>query len=659
MKHKRIFLSLVLVGLALTQLTLAQNNDKILLTLDGDPVYLSEFTRILDKNSQIEMNSDLEESLRLFINFKLKVKEAQSLGYDTTRQFREELKRNREQIAKPYLLDQNVNDQLLEEAYQRSLQEVRSSHILIAVSPDAPPSDTLRAFQKAMKVKNRLDSGEDFATVAREVSEDPSAQTNGGDLGYYTVFQLVYPFENAIYNTPVGAVTDPVRTQFGYHIIQVTDKRKTRGQLQIGVILKAYNFAMTDQDTLDVQTEIYRIDSLLKSGEDFAELAKKFSDDRSTGNRGGVTRWFGVGTFPSEIEETAFALENIGAVSQPIETDMGWYIIKLLDKKGAPSKEEVLPSLSRSVSRDARSAKSRKEIAKKLKAEYKYSLNKENYEEFYRLVDASIFDGRWDPIVAVNKNGILFTLGDSKVLQKEFGQFLFNNMKTGSATTIAEYVDREFERFTEAKVLEYEDSQLDKKYPEFAALYNEFKEGNLLFEITDKMVWSKAAEDTTGLKSYYEKNKSNYLWDERVDGYVIRLKSKSALNAYADRVYKTVEKNFKKVTDQAELERLITTETKTYQGDSFELILGPFAKGANRLIDNMKWKKDELLKSTEGETVMIAWITSVRKPEPKQLSEAKGQILADYQDYLEKEWVSQLRKKYSVVINEEVLGTIR
>lgn len=659
MKMKSLFLGFCIGVLLVSTGSHAQNQDQVLFTIDGEPVYVSEFTRILNKNIQGSTQSDIKESFDLFVNFKLKVKEAEALGYDTTKQFKSELKLNRDQIAKPYLLDQNVNDQLLEEAYQRSLEEVRSSHILVGLTRDAPPADTLRAYQKAMKIKHRLLGGEDFSTVAKEVSEDPSAQSNGGDLGYYTVFQLVYPFENAIYSTPIGEISDPIRTQFGYHIVKVTDRRKTRGQLQVAIILKAFNYAMTDEERAEVKTEIYRIDSLLKAGTEFSDLAKKYSDDRNTGNQGGVMRWFGVGSFPFEFENAAFNLKEIGEVSQPVETQMGWYLIKLLGKKDNPPKEEVLPTLARTISRKPRAAKSRSEIARKLKVEYSYSLNKENFEEFYRLVDPSIFDARWDPIMALQKTGILFTLGDMKVLQRDFARYLSINMKQITATTIAEFVDQEFAKFEEAKILEYEDSQLEKKYPEFKALYQEFREGNLLFEIMDKQVWSKAAEDSAGLARFYEENKTNYMWEERAEGYIIRMKSMTDAERFAGAVRDRISKGGKDIFSKSDLEEILKEEQDTVAGDTYEVLAGPFEHGSNRIIDGMKWKKGEIQTSVEGSTTIISWIKQIKKPEPKLLAEAKGQVLASYQENLEKQWVNDLKEKYSVVINNEALESIK
>ncbi len=654
---KRVFLIGILFALISSTSTQAQ--DQVLFTIDGEPVMVSEFTRILNKNLQNDATSDLQESLDLFINFKLKVKEAMSLGLDTTDQFIKELERNRKEIAKPYLLDQTVNQQLINEAFERSLEEVRSSHILVGVKLDAPASDTLRAYQKAVKIRNRLMAGEDFSLVAQEVSEDPSAQTNGGDLGYYTAFQLVYPFENAIYNTPVGSISEPIRTQFGYHIVRVTDRRPSRGQIQVAIILKAFNYAMTEEEKLDVKVEIDRIYEKIEVGEDFADLANKYSDDRNTGSRGGMTRWFGVGEQPPDFQEAAFGLKNIGDISEPVETSMGWYIFKLMGRKPIPTKEEIEPLLARKISRDSRSAKSKKAVALKLKKEYNYKLNKSNYEEFYRLVDPSIFNATWDPTPALNKHGVLFSLGEHKVLQSTFAEFLALNMKEASASTIAEFVDAEFEKFSEAKILAFEESQLENKYPEFKYLYQEFRDGNLLFEITDKVVWSKAIQDTTGLQQFYENNKMNYLWDERLDAFIVTCKSENDLAGFSQRVRKEINKQSKKKLTQEEITELIGALVDPNSGDSFEITAGPFSKTDHWLIDEIKWKKGITDLRQEDDANLFVWVQEVVKPMPKKLNEAKGQITADYQDFLEKEWVNSLKNKYSIVINEENLKSIK
>lgn len=653
----KLWLTITLIFLATSSFT--QDNDKVLLTIDNEPVYASEFVRILTKNLQNQNEKpDIEESLELFINFKLKVKAAEDEAIDTTQVFIRDLGQYRSQLAQPYLLDQKVTKELLDEAWERSQLEVRTSHILVGLKSDAPPSDTLLAFQRAAKFRDRLLAGEDFAELAREVSDDPSAKENGGDLGYYTVFDLVYPFENAAYKTPVGKISDPVRTDFGYHIIKVTDKIPTRGQIKVSVILKSRIYGMTQEEEARMKTEIDEIYAKLQAGEDFAELAREYSDDKNTGSRGGQVPWFGVGSKAKDFEEAAFGIKNIGDYTEPVLTQMGWYIIKLDDRK-IPSKEEMTPVLERRISRDgSRSAKSRKVITDRLKAEYNFKVNKKNYEEFYRLVDPSIFEERWDPNPALQKNGVLYTLDGKDYPQSDFARFLALNMRETNEVPISEFVDKQFDDFIQNSILKYEESQLERKYPEFRDLYKEFRDGNLLFEITDKKVWSKASADTIGLKAFYQKNKNNYMWGERLNGTIIYCKSDNNVDEMAREMQSAVNKYSKSDTDQPAVEEILNEIALKYSG-SFELSSGPFSKGENAIAEQVKWKKGVSDIIAEKDARIFVWIRSILEPMPKAFSETRGQVTADYQEYLDKEWIRELRNKYSVEIDENVLKGIK
>ncbi len=631
----------------------------MLLSIDGKPVYTSEFVRILTKNLNNQVDKpDTRESLDIFINFKLKVKEAEAQGIDTTKVFIRDLEQYRSQLAKPYLLDQKVTQELLEEAWERSQVEFRSSHILVGVVADAPPGDTLRAYQKAYKFRERLLAGEDFADLAREVSDDPSARTNGGDLGFFSVLDLVYPFENIAYNTPVGEFSEPFRTEFGYHIIKVTDKIPTRGQIKVAVILKSKMYGISEKEEATLKTEIDEVYKKLQSGEDFADLAMKYSDDKNTGSRGGQVPWFGVGAKPKDFEEAAFSLNNIGDYSEPIETEMGWYIFKLLDRK-FPTKEELTPVLERRINRDAsRSAKSKAVIVERLKKEYNFSVNKKNYEEFYRMVDPSIFSARWDPNPALQKKGVICSLDGKDIPQSEFAKYLALNMRVGREAPIAEYLDKQFAGFVEGTILSYEESQLEKKYPEFRDLYKEFRDGNLLFEVMDKKVWTKASTDSVGLQDFYRANKNNYLWDERLNGTIIYCKAESGLDEMADEMHKAVINYSKTDTSAKALEEVLEEVAVKFSG-SFELSSGPFSKNENPIIDNIKWKKgvSDIIKDENSR--IFVWTRSILEPMPKTLMEARGQITSDYQDFLDKQWINELRQKYSIVINENVLKGIK
>ncbi|MFA5815048.1 MAG: peptidylprolyl isomerase [Bacteroidales bacterium] len=639
----------------------AFNQEAVLMTIGDKPVYASEFTRILNKNKNnlTGQKPTLQESLDMFVNFKLKVREAEAQGLDTTASFKKELASNREQLTKPYLMDQEVTGELIKEAYERSKWEVRASHILIGVKQDAPAGDTLLAYRKAMAVRDRLIKGEKFEDVAKEVSDDISASTNGGDIGYMPVLQVVYPFETAIFTMKIGELSMPVRTQFGYHIIRVTDKKPARGKIHIATIWKAFNYTMTDEEKAQAKEEIQNIYLQLKSGADFNDLARKYSDDRTMAIRGDAGFWTGPNQKEPAFDQAAYGLKNPGDITEPLETTLGWFIIRLLEKKAPDTWEEAKSVLSNQIARDIRSQKSEQVVVDKLKKEYNYQLNTQNLEEFYRLVDPSIFEGRWDANPALQKVGVLFTLGNITVLQNEFAKYLALKMKKGTVRTIAEFVDEKFNDFAKARILEFEKTQLDRKYPEFRDLYHEFRDGNLLFEITDKMVWSKASRDTIGLVAFFIANQSKYMWPQRLDAVIVFAKGENNLQKMVEEYRSALQKKCKDGCDGVTVQNTLAEVTARYSGNSFEVEDKLFAKGDNWMVDQVKWKPGASDIINEQDTKVFVWINKLIGAKPKKLDDIRGQVTADYQDNLEKEWIKVLREKYPVKINQDVLSRIK
>jgi len=661
MKHSFSICTAVAVILLLPGIH-AFSQEAVLMTIGDKPVYSSEFTRILNKNKNnlTGQKSTLQESLDMFINFKLKVREAEAQGLDTTAAFKKELASNREQLSKPYLMDQEVTDDLIKEAYERSKWEVRASHILIGVKPDAPAGDTLLAYRKAMAIRDRLISGEKFEDVAKEVSDDISASTNGGDIGYMPVLQVVYPFETAIFSMKIGELSMPVRTQFGYHIIRVTDKKPSRGKIHIATIWKSFNYTMTDEEKAKAKEEIQNIYLQLKSGADFNDLARKYSDDRTMAVRGDAGFWIGPNQKEPAFDQAAYGLKNPGDITEPIETTLGWFIIRLIEKKAPDTWDEAKSVLANQISRDARSQKSEQVVINKLKKEYHYKVNTQNLEEFYRLVDPTIFEGKWDPNPSLQKMGVLFTLGDLSVYQNEFAKYLVLNVKKGGTVrTIAEFVDEKFNTFANAKILDYEKTQLDRKYPEFRDLYHEFRDGNLLFEITDKMVWSKASMDTIGLANFFQASQSRYMWPQRLDAVVVFAKGENDLPKMVEEYRSTLQKQCKDGCDGATVQNTLAEITARYSGNSFEIEDKLFAKGDNWITDQVKWKTGVSDVITEQNAKVFVLINKLIDPKPKKLDDIRGQVTADYQDNLEKEWIKVLKEKYPVKINQDVLSKIK
>lgn len=658
MKIARKMLVLMLGMLISTSMGWSQK--KVLFTMGDEPVYAEEFLRTINKNQtrMQDQKPDLQESLDLFINFKLKVKEALDAGLDTTRAFVTEMNTYREQLGRPYLMDHEVTEELIQEAYERSKYELRGSHILVAVALDAPVADTVLAYQEALQIRQRLLMGDDFATVAAEVSEDPSAKENGGDLGYFTVFTMVYPFENAMYKLDVGEISQPIRTQYGYHILKLTDKRPSRGKVKVAQIWKAANLTMSEDDKAAMKREVDSIYRELQNGADFAVLANKHSDDRTTGPHGGVLPWFGFGEMHPDFVEAAFSLDNIGDISSPIQTNMGYHIIKLLDRKPPETFEEMYPRLQRKIKTSDRAQKSEDVVINRLKEEYDFEVNQDNLEEFYRLVDPKIFDGQWDPTEALNKRGVLFTLDGKKFLQTEFAQFLTLNMKLSTVRTIAEYVDDHFENFVRMKIMDYEETKLEEKYPEYRHLLQEFRDGNLIFTLSNDKIWSRASQDTLGLKAFYNKNAGNYLYPERLDAGIVWIKGGELSDRDLRKMRRSLQNACEESFTEDNLAQFMKEQQSEFPGLSFEIKTGQYAHGDIWVVDEIDWKPGLASTVEDGSTRIMVWIEQVLAPSPIPLEQIRGQVTADYQDYLEKEWTKELRARYPVKINQETVNQI-
>jgi peptidyl-prolyl cis-trans isomerase SurA len=630
--------------------------DPILMTVGGDPVTKGEFESIYRKNNQKDSKSDrkaLEEYLELFINFKLKVKAAKDAGKDTVKSFQNELKGYRRQLAQPYLTDKDVNDKLINEAYQRMKKDVRASHILIKLPSDPTPKDTLLAFNKIMGIRNRVIKGEDFGTLAKANSDDPSAKQNDGDLGYFTSMMMVYPFENAAYNTPVGEISMPVRTKFGYHILKVVDTRDAQGQVRVAHIMVKVPENPKDSMVAIARKKIEEIADKVKKGEDFASLASNFSDDRTSGKNGGQLPWFGTGKMVPDFEKAAFDLKKDGDISSIIQTQYGFHIIKRLERKGVQAFDEVKAELKQKVSKDSRSQVSRNSVISKVKAENNFKEDPKALDELISKVDTSYYNGKWKSEGAKGLVKNLFTLGNESFTQQDFAKFISENQsKQSKESSLDGLVRKAYDGWKDDKIIAFEDAKLETKYQDFRLLMQEYRDGILLFEITDENVWSKALKDSAGLATFYESNKSKYMWGERLEAVIY--KAKDAAIAKASR--KLAEKRIKKGTSIEEITKKINESSQL----NLQIEEGVFSKGDNEVIDKITWIEgiSADLVNPDGSVTFVE-VKKKLAAAPKSITEARGLITADYQTFLEKEWIEQLKKKYSVNVDRTVLDTIQ
>lgn len=641
----------LLLSIAISIPALSQKPDDIILTIDNEPITKEAFEAIYRKNNKdtIFTQAELDEYMELFINFKLKVKEAEALGMDTAKTFIEELKGYREQLSRPYLVDSETTEVLMKEAYERKKTEVNASHILIKLPDNPTPADTLAAYNKIFEIKKRIDAGEDFEELAMQLSEDPSAKTNKGNIGYFSALQMVYPFENAAYNIKVGEVEGPVRTRYGYHLVKINDTRKAGGEVRVAHIMVRVEEADPKEVQENMKERIKEIQERLDNGEDFSILAKKFSDDRSTAAKGGELPPFASGKMVSEFENASFALENPGDISEPIRSPYGWHIIKLLEIIPLPTYEAMEKELKSRISKDSRSEITKNSFINKLKKEYEYTEFKKELKPFYSAVDTSIYSGNWNyDEKDFKKNKALFTLDGKTYRQQDFADYLVEHQSSSrQGANVNAYVDDSFNHWVNESIMVYENSRLEAKHPAFKSLINEYRDGILLFDLTDKKVWSRAVQDSAGLADFYEKYKEDFMWTKRlaVDIYT------SPDMALANQVKKLLENG----KNQDEVMMAVNKESKL----NVKVESGQFEKGDRALLDDITWEKGIYGPLEKDAQVFIIQVKEVLPESPKQFNEARGIITAAYQKHLEEMWIKELRDKYEVEINKDVLYSIR
>ncbi|NNC83002.1 MAG: peptidylprolyl isomerase [Flavobacteriales bacterium] len=641
---------LATVVFTVSSVMLTAQESPVIMTIDDTKVTQEEFENIYKKNNKDSVITEeaLDEYVELFINFKLKVKEAERLQMDTNPDFKAELAGYRKQLARPYLVDNEMTDQLLKEAYERLKTEVDASHILMIAKPDASPEDTLKAYNTLKDVRKKIIDGKmTFSDAAMTYSQDPSAQSNEGRLGYFTSLQMVYPFENAAYNTEVGEISDIVRSRFGYHILKVHDKREARGEIRVAHIMVKVDQTADEATTEKAKAKIEDIYDELESGTDFDQLARQHSDDKSSSRNGGELPWFGTGKMVQEFEDTAFSLENDGDFSRPFRTSYGWHIVKRLERKGIESYDDMERNLKQRINKDVRSQMSTRSFVKKVKDEYGFKEKVKNLDPVQALADSTLLKGSWRPGDTSKMTAWLFQIGDKKYTQDDFIYYLRASQGRSRETDLRKYVADKYDLFKQKSLIDYEDSKLEQKYPDFRALMKEYRDGILLFELTDQKVWTKAVRDTTGLKQYYEDHKEDFMYDERVEGTIFRCKDK----ATAERVREMIlsgdpnDEIEKTVNSESQLDLTITSGK--YEADEGTIAgLIEFEKGISDIheIDD-QW--------------VFMQVKEVLPPSPRPFDKIKGLVTAAYQNQLEKEWIEELRGRYTVKVDKDVLYSVK
>ena len=600
MKNQMMGLAALMALIALPQMAEAKSapKDPVLMTVAGKPVLRSEFEYFYDKNSQQDADEakSFDDYVELFVNYKLKVAEAYSQGVDTTAAYIKELAGYRKQLAEPYLMVKDWEQTLLEQYHERRPYEVHAQHLLLTCDENTSQHDVDSIHQVILGLQQEVQQGADFAELARQYSQDPSAKQNGGDLGYFGVLQMVYPFEQAAFETPVGE-TSVVRSRFGWHLIQVLDRRESEGEVIVAHIMKNIPRGPQAEGAPDPKQQIDSIYSEIQKGVSFEEICAQTSDDKYTAKNGGAYPWVNrASRFPKEWLDVAYSLQNVGDISEPFATQFGWHIMKLVDRRKLAPREEGTDA--------------------KLIAQFQKDKDrmKEGETRFIQLCRQE--------------------LAQDKKLKK----------------VAANWSDEE--------VLAWADSQLEQKYPDFRNIYREYHDGLMLFEVSSKAVWDKAAQDTVGLTRYFEAHRPDFKFEQpRFKGAFIECEDNDSVydalkNIYdgndplaaADIVRQTVLKD-----------TLLTPNPKSPR---FHIVNGLFKPGDNAAVDveQLHVPGAKFMPKSKMPRYMMYGRTIT---EPETMEDVRGAVVSEYQNELERIWVDELKQKFEVKINQKELDKLR
>ncbi|MFD2552612.1 peptidylprolyl isomerase [Bizionia sediminis] len=637
------FVAWLFVGVAVT----AQNSDKaILLKVANEPVYDTEFVRIFKKNLELvkdDSQKDVDAYLDLFVNYKLKIQEAKAQGLDTLPNYVRELTNYKKQLARNFLTDTQVTEALVEEAYFRTKNEVKASHVLIKMDANAQPADTLNVYNQLLKW--RKDIQEDgFETLQKKIHDGKTIYAE--NLGYFSAFKMVYNFENAAYNTPVGTISMPFKTRFGYHIVTVEDIRPSRGERKVAHIMIAHN---RNGEAQTAESRINDLYTKIKQGEDFAVIAKQFSEDKSSAEKGGELAVFSSGQLSSsDFEDMAFSLEKPGDVSAPFATEFGWHIVKLLEKMPVPDFESMKSELEARVKTDSRSQLINTSRVNTLKERYAVADNPEALTYFTTILDDSYFNGTYTLPDAFTGKKPLVTIGNLQLYYADFGTYLIKNQrKISGKKPLANLVSDYYNTFINTNLLQYEEANLETENQAYANIVAEYRDGLLLFDLMEKEIWNTVSADSVAVNEFYQANKASYTWPIRVDADVASANDKKTV--------KKVRQMLKNGTSPEAIKTTLNTNgTVQVIFTSDVMALDHQALPQDMIV------KEGVSKIYNQDGVYIVYQIKNIIPEAlKSFDEAKGQVINDYQIHKEALWLKDLEKKYPVEINEAVFAKVK
>ncbi len=623
----------------------AKNDDPVLMTINKKPVTVSEFEYLYHKNNSQQLQKQtLDEYVDMFVTYKLKVADAEAAGIDTTASFIKEFTGYRNELATPYLRDNSVEERLINEAYARMGENVDVSHIMFPLGMLPKEADSIKAV--ANNIRTEIINGGNFEELALKYSIDPSVRMNKGRMGYIAANRYPYSFEKAAYETAVGELSPVIESPFGYHIIKVHARRPDQGKVLVQHILKLNPRDRNPQIMASQKAAIDSIYNVVKNGADFSDVAKRESEDPGSARSGGMLPWFGAGEMVKEFEDASFNLKN-GEISTPFATAYGYHIIHRIDNKGiAPLDDDLRKLLINSFNNDERGQLAEKTMLESLKAKYNPQLVQSTLDIVREAIVAN--DG-YDSVVIrqfANSNLPIIKICDTTHPLSEVIKYMPATVKIGETTAMSLIKDTANRRLDVA-TFDYERERLAETQPEFRNLINEYRDGMLLFEISNRNVWEKSSKDKEGLENYFTQNRSRYTWTSpKYKGFIIHTANDSINNA----VKQYLQAN-KPATDS------VTRVLRKEFGKNIKVERVVAAKGENAVVDYIMFSGSK--PATDKKWPSFVDYQSRVIAMPEEVADVRGLVTSDYQVALEKEWIESLKAKYPVKINQKVLNKVK
>lgn len=628
--------------------------DVIVLEVGPSTVSLKEYEDFYTRNSggwDAARQSSAEERerfLELLTNYKLKLLDAYDRNLMNDTDIIRELQEYRTSLASTYMLDRELTEPGVRKLYDRKKEEIRSRHILLSLRVEASPDETLKVYNQALDLIARIRAGENIDTLALRFSGDPSAKTMGAENYYFTAGQMPTVYEDAAYGMHAGDLTPvPVRSQFGYYIIKVVDRKPVLGKIKVRHLMTLFKSMNPDSaEDAGAHARILTLQDSLKKGWDFAKLAVKLSEDAGSASQGGeLGGWFERRRWVLPFDEACFKL-NAGGVSGVVRSPLGYHIIKCDSVQSLASFKDLKEEL-RKLYQQQRYGEQYSVYIGVAKKEFHYSFDEDVFSSVVAGFDStnSVGDSAWDGgVTAELRKLALMKIAGKPVSVDSVLQAVAKRPDFRNTLLRRSDIRPKIDRIGETFVLGEKSAELERRYPEFAALMKEYNDGVVLYKAEQLEVWNKSVVTDSALKKFYAENQAKFRFPEKVN--------LAEIDVVSDTLAALIYDSLSRGADMSKLSSRHNIDEDLKAKGGVRGMLPADTDEITKLSIGMEiGQLSEPIEIGNGSYTIIK-ILGREPAREKTFEEAGAEVSNLYQDQLtknlEKEWLDRLKQKYPV-----------